>query len=80
MGDKRPSTRTLPNGQKVTHHPDGTQVLIPTTASPLRERLDAEEQEKRARFAEQVQALRDAIDAKKASQQAKGLPAEKSPI
>lgn len=28
MGDKQPSVRTLPTGEKVTHHPDGRQVLI----------------------------------------------------
>jgi hypothetical protein len=28
MGDKQPSVRTLASGEKVRHHPDGTQVLI----------------------------------------------------
>lgn len=29
MGAKRVSTRILPSGEKVRHHPDGTQRLIP---------------------------------------------------
>lgn len=29
MGDKKPSVRTLPSGEKVTHYPDGTQVMLP---------------------------------------------------
>ena len=28
MGEKRPSIRTLPSGEKVMHNPDGTQRLI----------------------------------------------------
>lgn len=31
MGHKRPSTRTLKeSGEKVVHHPDGSQVMIPS--------------------------------------------------
>jgi hypothetical protein len=29
MGDKKPSIRTLPGGDKVMHYPDGTQVMQP---------------------------------------------------
>lgn len=32
MGDKRPSTRTLPTGEKVTHYPEGKMVLQPTNS------------------------------------------------
>jgi hypothetical protein len=31
MGDKKPSVRTLDSGEKVTHYPDGRQVLIHST-------------------------------------------------
>jgi hypothetical protein len=33
MGEKRPSVRTLPSGERVTHHPDGNQVLIPSESA-----------------------------------------------
>lgn len=42
MGDKRPSVRTLPTGEKVTHYPDGHQVLIPGIG-PIDALLDSQE-------------------------------------
>lgn len=35
MGDTKPTTRTLKSGEKVTHYPDGRQVLQPAEESHL---------------------------------------------
>lgn len=83
MGQKRESTRTLPSGEKVRHHPpdkahpEGKMVLIPGP-SPLRERLAAAQEDNRARHQELLAQHEETISAKKADQEAKGLPPEKS--
>lgn len=79
MGDKRVSVRTLPDGSKVTHSPDGTMVLI-RDRSPLRERLAGKRDHKKHRHAQIHQNHLQRIDLKKHSQRRKGLSSEKSPI
>lgn len=85
MGDKRPSVRTLDSGEKVTHfpaddvHPDGKMVLIRET-SPLKERLDAQLEENQRRHEAIKQDHLDRIAVKRADQQGKGLPPEKSHV
>lgn len=82
MGDKRISVRTLPDGSKAYHHPpddahpDGKLVLITESgADPA-----GDPEEFAARRAELKQAYQDAIDTKRASERAKGVPPEKSPF
>lgn len=85
MGDKRVSVRTLPSGEQVNHyppdprHPDGKQVLIPGP-SALKERILAARSHRKVRHLAIHQGHIDRIKVKVASQKAKGLPAEKSPI
>ena len=55
MGDIQPSVRTLPTGEKVTHYPDGTQVMLPRNS--LSDALDANSAEQETASA----ALRDAL-------------------
>jgi hypothetical protein len=54
MGEKIPSVRTLPSGEKVIHYPDGNQVLIPS-GSPIDDFLDSNE--------ESIQAANDLLTA-----------------
>jgi hypothetical protein len=85
MGDKRPSIRTLDSGEKVTHfpaddaHPEGKMVLIRET-SPLKDRLDAQLEENQRRHEAIKQDHLDRIAVKRADQQGKGLPPEKSHV
>lgn len=85
MGDKRPSVRTLETGEKVTHypaddaHPDGKMVLLRDT-SVLKERLEAELEEKQRRHEAIKQDHLDRVEVKRADQRAKGLPPEKSHV
>lgn len=41
MGKKRSSIRTLPSGEKVVHHPDGSQTLI--VSAGLRDTVESTE-------------------------------------
>ncbi len=45
MGDTKPTTRTLADGSKVTHYPDGRQVLQPTNSlsAALGEQIEDQE-------------------------------------
>lgn len=85
MGEKRVSTRTLPSGEKVQHHPpdeahpEGKMTLIRESSS-LRDLLDASVGEDQARLRELEDQRLEVIAAKRADQSAKGLPPEKSPI
>lgn len=45
MGDTKPTTRTLDSGEKVTHYPDGRQVLQPTNTLAAALGAQAEDQE-----------------------------------
>lgn len=83
MGEKRESIRTLPSGERVRHfpadedNPDGKMVLI-TDVSPMRERLEAEREEKSARHAELKKKHAAALAAKQAAMAAgDAVPPEK---
>jgi hypothetical protein len=83
MGNKRSSTRTLPDGYSVRHsppdaeHPEGRMDLI-RDRSPLRERLDAALEDNQRRHAELKARHTERVEFKKVAQRAKGLPPEKS--
>jgi hypothetical protein len=83
MGEKRPSIRTLPSGERVTHHPpdeahpEGKQVLI-RDGSALKDRLDAQLAENKRRHEELKATHADRVETKRADQADKGLPPEKS--
>lgn len=85
MGEKRVSTRTLPTGEKVLHHPptddhpEGKMTLI-REGSSLRDQLNASLPDEQARMAELQAAQEAAVEAKRTDQLAKGLPPEKSAI
>jgi hypothetical protein len=79
MGDKVPSVRTLPSGEKVLHSPDGSQRLIPEgKADKFLEALAADiEQQALAldtAMLDAIQAKREALDAGEA------VPHDKRPI
>lgn len=77
MGNKRNSIRTLADGSKATHKPDGTMYLI-RDRSPLREKLAAAREKKQRRH-EAIHARHlQRIEVKKNKQQ--DLPNEKSVI
>ena len=87
MGDKRVCIRTLPSGEKVRHeppddaHPEGKMTLMSSPqTSPLRQRLAEALATERSECDRIKQELFDRIEAKKAEQEAKGVPPEKSPI
>lgn len=71
--------RTLPTGEKCHEHPDGTLHLVRDHSHMCNKLQNLAEQHQQAVAAghDQHQEL---IGAKQASQAAKGLPAEKSPI
>lgn len=67
MGDKRPSIRTLPSGEKVMHNPDGTQRLIPENKvgkflAAIQVETDQAAAELDTVMMDAVQAKRDALD------------------
>jgi len=65
VGDKRPSVRTLPSGERVVHHPGGDQYLIPTTS--LADLLAYTEPEQRAAEDALTAERMSTIDAKRES-------------
>lgn len=82
MGDKRPSVRTLPSGERVMHHPpdeqhpEGMLTLI-RDCSPLRERHEDRLSEHHHRHRELKATHRTRLRVKNTVQQANGVPAEK---
>jgi hypothetical protein len=82
VGDKRPSIRTLPSGERCVHHPpsdefpEGMLTLI-RDCSPLRDRHEARLEEHRSRHADLKGEHHDRLRVKRGVQQAKGVPAEK---
>jgi hypothetical protein len=79
MGNKQVSIRTLPDGSRVYHHPDGKQFLI-REHSPLRERLNARHTTDKARHALLKAKHKVRVAAKKRRMMAKGVPPEKQHI
>ena len=85
MGEKRVSTRTLPSGEKVLHHPpdevhpEGKMTLI-REGSSLRDQLNDSVEDDRGRQEELEAARLAVVEAKRADQIAKGLPPEKSSL
>ena len=79
MGDKRPSVRTLPSGEKVVHHPDGTQRLIPSgrakaTLAATAAQADADAAALESRMLDAVAAKREALASGDA------VPGDKRPV
>lgn len=79
MGDKRPSVRTLPSGEKVMHYPDGTQRMIPENKverllATIRPETDQQAAELDTAMMDAIQAKRDALDTGDA------VPHDKRPI
>lgn len=80
MGNKRPSVRTLPTGEKVMHYPDGHQKLI-VEHSPLRDMLDSRAGELDAASAALTEQRLAAVTEKQESLDAGNpVPADKRPI
>lgn len=65
MGKKRPSTRTLPSGERVVHDPDGSQTLIPSKG--LRGTVESTEGVMREADEAKTAARLDAVRAKRES-------------
>ena len=72
MGANKPTVRTLPSGEKITHYPDGTQELIPGP-SALGGFLDGAEEAMQAANAELAEKRLQAVADKRASLDA-GIP------
>lgn len=81
MGDKQVSVRTLPSGEQVYHHPDGTQVMLPhNTVSDLYE-TDEHLDTRLWLDAEKTQHRLTAVEEKRAAQAAgRPVPHDKSPV
>jgi hypothetical protein len=79
MGKKRTSTRTLPSGERVRHHPDGTQTLVSESKADRFLKAVSDNTEKR--MAELDAALLGAISEKRAELEAgDAVPDDKRPI
>lgn len=77
MGNKVPSVRTLDTGEKVTHYPDGTMVMMP--ANTLGGQLAAVEADQTASSDAQLEQRLTAVEDKRAAQQAgRPVPQDKS--
>lgn len=79
MGQKRPSIRTLPSGEKVMHYPDGTQRLIPedkvrSFLDTIREDVDRRSDEIDHRLMEAVRAKKESLDS------GDSVPDDKRPV
>lgn len=79
MGEKRPSIRTLPSGQKVMHFPDGTVRRIQANKaekflSAIQEETDQAVAALDTKMQESIQAKRDSLDA------GEPVPHDKRPI
>lgn len=79
MGEKQPSTRTLPTGEKVTHYPSGEQVLQPTNS--LAEMLGEQDQVLQQASEELVEAnIARAEEKRERQESGNPVPADKSPL
>jgi hypothetical protein len=79
VGKKRDSVRTLPNGRRVVHHPDGEQDLIPTDRAERR--LESDSGAAFARVAElREEAQRAAREKRESLDAGDTVPHDKRPI
>lgn len=79
MGKTKVTTRTLANGDKVRHHPNGTQVMVPRNRMADVVGQIADESEKHS--AEMLEARKARVREKRDKQRAgRAVPADKSPI
>lgn len=79
MGKKRDSVRTLPDGRRVVHHPDGEQDLIQN--GRMVKRLASGEESTAAKVAELRERAQDAARRKRESLAAgDAVPSDKRPI
>lgn len=79
MGNKRDSVRTLPNGDKVVHHPDGEQDLIQD--GRMVKRLASSEESTAAKVAElREKAQASARKKREALEAGNAVPSDKRPI
>ncbi|ACH62158.1 hypothetical protein MYRNA_189 [Mycobacterium phage Myrna] len=79
MGEKIPSVRTLPTGEKVTHYPSGEQVLQPTNS--LADVLGEQEQNLQDASQALVEANLTRVEEKRERQESgTPVPADKSPV
>lgn len=84
MGDTRATVRTLPSGERVTHHPpsdlhpEGKMVLIPAHAAKARHAVTRATNRARHAVLKAVHIQR--ITVKKGQLKANRWPSEKSPI
>ena len=77
MGAKKPSVRKLPTGEKVTHYPDGRQVMV--YQDSLGGALARQEATQTAESAALTEQRLVAVEDKRAAQQAgTPVPADKS--
>lgn len=81
MGETRPTTRTLPTGEKVTHYPDGRQVLQPPVVSSFLSKMDGEQESNREKLEELQQKSLEAVQAKIVSlEEGDPVPSDKRPL
>lgn len=79
MGVNKPTVRTLPTGERVTHYPSGAQVLVPTNT--LGGLLDDQHDDQEAASAAKTDALvQSALDKREAQVTGDPVPAEKCPL
>lgn len=79
MGDKRPSIRKLPSGEKVLHNPDGTQRLVPENKvenflAAIREETDKKVAELDSRMLDAIKNKQESLD------KGDAVPHDKRPI
>lgn len=79
MGKKRDSVRTLPDGRKVVHHPDGEQDLMPT--GRVARRLASDSDETSRKVAElRDEAVRSANRKRDSLGTGDSVPSDKRPV
>jgi hypothetical protein len=79
VGEKKVSIRTLANGDKVRHHPDGTMILL--ERNRMAEKLDTQAEEHRAASAALLKKRLVAVEVKRAKQlSGDPVPPDKIPL
>ena len=81
MGENKPTTRTLPTGEKVTHYPDGKQVLQTPTVSSFLSKMDEQQESNREKLEELQLKTLEAVEAKIVSlEEGNSVPSDKRPL